>query len=167
MPELAQQVVVVTGVYDPIPLEDADRAIRAIETKSMELVSNSIADLLRLDSSLDLQARAPNGVQSDLSIRGGTFGQTLILFDGFRLSDAQSGHHNLDVPVPLDLIHTVEILKGSGLTLYGSDAVGGVVNFITRPPEATDLRLRTALGNFGVNQESGIFSLLKRGGPNN
>jgi len=161
LPAFSQQVIVVTGTYDPIPLEDADRAIRAMETKSLELVSNSIADLLRLDSSLDLQARSPNGVQSDLSIRGGNFGQTLILLDGLRLNDAQSGHHNMDVPVPLELIHSVEILKGSGSTLYGSDAVGGVVNFITRPPEASEFRLRGAAGNFGANQERGMFSLVE------
>ena len=52
----------------------------------------------------------------------------------------------------------VEILKGSGSTLYGSDAVGGVVNFITHAPERTEFRLRTALGNFGINQQRGELS---------
>ena len=63
-------------------------------------VSNTFADLLKLDSSLDLRQRAPNSIQGDLSIRGGGFGQTLILLDGLRLNDVQSGHHNLDVPGP-------------------------------------------------------------------
>ncbi len=161
VPALAQQVIV-TGVYEPIPLEEADRSLRVIETKSLELVSNSIADLLRLDSSLDLRGRAPDAVQSDLSIRGGSFGQTLVLLDGFRLNDAQSGHHNMDVPVPLDLIQRVEILKGSGSTLYGSDAVGGVVNFITAPPETSEFRVRAGAGNFGVNQQSAIVSLAEK-----
>ena len=113
---------------------------------------------MKLDSSLDLRQRAPNGIQSDLSIRGAGFGQTLILLDGLRLNDVQSGHHNLDIPAPMEAIQRVEILKGSGSTLYGSDAVGGVVNLITHAPERTEVRLRTALGNFGVNQQRGVLS---------
>ncbi len=157
-PPLKVEVVVVTGYFEPIPLEEADRAIRAIDVKKLELVSNTFADFLRLDSSLDLRQRAAGGLQSDLSIRGGSFGQTLILLNGLRLNDAQSGHHNLDVPVPVESIEKVEILKGSGSTRYGSDAVGGVVNFITRTPEASELRLRTAAGNFGVNQQRGVLA---------
>ena len=152
------EVVVVTGYFEPIPLEEADRAVRSIDVRNLELVSNTFADFLRLDSSLDLRQRAAGGLQSDLTIRGGSFGQTLILLDGLRLNDAQSGHHNLDIPVPVESIEKVEILKGSGSTRYGSDAVGGVVNFITRAPEASELRLRVAGGNFGVNQQRGVLA---------
>ncbi|HYI92491.1 MAG TPA: TonB-dependent receptor [Bryobacteraceae bacterium] len=152
------EVVVVTGSYDPVPLEEADRPIRAIDVRNLSLVSNTFADVLKLDSSLDLRQRAPNGIQSDLSIRGAGFGQTLILLDGLRLNDVQSGHHNLDIPAPMEAIQRVEVLKGSGSTLYGSDAVGGVVNLITHAPERTEMRLRTALGNFGVNQQRGVLS---------
>lgn len=150
-----KETVIVTGSYDPIPLEEADRAVRSVDVRELSLVSNTVADLLKLDSSLDLRQRSVNGIQGDLSIRGGSFGQTLILLDGLRLNDVQSGHHNLDLPLPLEAISRVEVLKGSGSTLYGSDAVGGVVNFITRPPERTEMRVRTAVGNFGVNQQRG------------
>jgi iron complex outermembrane receptor protein len=156
------EVIVVTGSYEPIPLEEANRAVRSIDVPALELVSNSFADFLRLDSSLDFRQRAPGGLQSDISIRGGSFGQTLILLNGLRLNDAQSGHHNLDIPVPLESVEKVEILKGSGSTQYGSDAVGGVVNFITRTPEATELRLRTAVGNFGVNQQRGTLAFARK-----
>lgn len=156
--EARRDSVVVTGAYEPIPLEEADRSIRSLDVERLQLVTNTFADLLRLDSSLDLRQRAPNGIQSDLSIRGSTFGQTLVLLDGLRLNDVQSGHHNLDIPVPLESVARIEILKGSGSTLYGSDAVGGVVNFITRAPEASEVRLRAALGNFGVNQQRGTLS---------
>ncbi len=148
--------VVVTGTATEIPLEEADRNIRSIDVESLRPVSNTIADFLKLDSSVDLRQRGTNAIQGDISIRGGSFGQTLVLLDGLRLNDAQSGHHNFNVPVPLESIQQMEILKGSGSTLYGSDAVGGVVNFITRRPEATELRLRGGLGNFGVNQQSAL-----------
>ncbi len=153
--------IVVTGVYSPIPLDEADRAVRVLmEDDASRILSNTPFDLLRLDPSLDVQARSANGVQTDLSIRGSNFGQTLILLDGMRLNDAQSGHHNLDVPVPAYAVGSIEVLKGAGSAFYGSDAIGGVVNFITREPEATEVTLRTAVGNFGVNQQSGSLSLV-------
>ncbi len=158
-----RDVVVVTGVYEPVPLEEADRAVRALPVGAEQrLLAASAADFLRLDPSLDLRSRAPNGVQSDLSIRGGSFGQTLVLLDGLRLNDAQSGHHNLDIPVPLDALARIELLKGTGSAYYGSDAVGGVVNLITREPEAAEFRLRASAGNFGSNAQSGAAGLVWR-----
>lgn len=145
--------MVVTGTYEPVPLEEADRAVRNLPVEDQPLLASTLADLLRLEPSLDLRQRAPGAVQADLSIRGGTFGQTLVLLDGFRLNDAQTGHHNMDVPVPLEALSRIEVLKGSGSTLYGSDAVGGVVQFLTRRPESSEFRLRGAVGNFGVNQQ--------------
>ena len=97
-------------------------------------------------------------MQTDLSIRGANFGQTLVLLNGMRLNDVQSGHHNMDIPVPLDSVSRVEVMLGSGSTLYGSDAGGGVINIITEPPEGLELRLRTAAGNFGINQQRGSIS---------
>lgn len=158
-----QESIIVTGSYEPIPLEEADRSVSLLDVKRLELLSRSFSDILRLDSSLDLRSRAPDGVQGDLSIRGATFGQTLVLLDGLRLNDVQSGHHNLDIPVPLGAVEQIEVLKGSGSTLYGSDAVGGVVNFVTRRPETSEVRLRGALGNWGVNQEAGVASYVRRG----
>jgi iron complex outermembrane receptor protein len=156
-----QETLVVTGVYEPIPLDEADRSVRVLmQNDADKILSATPFDFLRLDPSLDVRGRSPNGVQTDLSIRGSNFGQTLILVDGLRMNDAQSGHHNLDVPVPADALASIEILKGAGSAFYGSDAIGGVVNFITREPEASELRLRAAVGNFGVNQQSGSLILV-------
>ena len=161
-PGIHKESIVVTGTYEPIPLDEADRSISSFSVPELRPVSNSLADFLRLDSSLDLRERAPNLVQGDLSIRGATFGQTLVLLDGLRLNDAQTGHFNLDVPVPLDTMDRVEVLKGSGSTMYGSDAVGGVVNLVTRRPETSELRVRGALGNWGVNQESATAGYVRQ-----
>jgi iron complex outermembrane receptor protein len=151
--EPQKQSVVVTGTPTPVPLDEADRAVSRFEIEPNRLLTNTFADLLRLDASVDLRARAPHGVQTDLSIRGSTFGQTLVLFDGLRINDAQSGHHNLNLPFPLESLEAVEVLRGTGSTLYGADAVGGVVQFLPRKPESSELRLRAALGNFGTNQQ--------------
>jgi iron complex outermembrane receptor protein len=161
VPDKSRYAVVVTGRWEPLPLEEADRAVRAFDVPHLRVVTNTYADLLQLDSSIDLRQRAPDGLQGDVSIRGGTFGQTLILLDGLRLNDVQSAHHNFDLPIPLDSIGAVEILKGSGSTFYGSDAVGGVVNFLTRRPEASEVRLRGALGNFGFNSGRGTIAYVR------
>jgi iron complex outermembrane receptor protein len=139
-------------------LEEIDRAIRVLPARGNGLVLNTLADLLRLDPSLDLLERAPDGVQADLSIRGAGFGQTLVLWNGQRMSDVQSGHHNMDIPVPLDGIARVEVMRGSGSTMYGSDAGGGVINIITEPPDGAEIRLRSAVGSYGINQQRGSLS---------
>jgi iron complex outermembrane receptor protein len=148
------ETVVVTGTYEPLTVGETDRSLSLLSARGAQLVLDTLADLLRLDPSLDLQQRAPNGVQMDLSIRGGSFGQTLVLLNGLRLDDAQSGHHDMDIPVPLDAVSRIEVLQGSGSTMYGSDAVAGVINVIAEPPtDGFEIRLRTAVGSFGTNQQ--------------
>lgn len=148
------QQIVVTGTWTPIPLNEADRSITMLPvTEQTSRLTTAWIDLLRLEPSLDLQQRAPNGVLTDLSIRGSSFGQTLVLLNGLRLNDAQTGHFNMNLPVPLEAVERIEVLKGAGSLFYGSDAVGGVVNVITNVPERRTLRIRTALGSFGAQQQ--------------
>jgi iron complex outermembrane receptor protein len=159
-PVFAQQheSVVVTGSFEPLSLDELDRAVLTLPVRNNTLFLNTLTDLLKLDPSIDLQERAPGGIQADVSIRGANFGQTLVLLNGQRLNDAQSGHHDMDIPVPLDSVERVEILRGSGSTVYGSDASGGVINIITQPPEGLEARLRTAFGSYGINQQRGSIS---------
>lgn len=149
-----RDVIVVTGTFEPVALEELDRSLTVVDASGQrQLLANTLADFLKLDPSVDLRQRGPNLIQADVSIRGGTFGQTLVLLDGLRLNDVQSGHHNLNLPAPLEVFERVEILRGSGSAFHGSDAVGGVVNFISRTPEAPEVVLRGGLGNFGTNQQ--------------
>ena len=119
-----------------MPLSANDRAVVVLDTRQTPLLFNSVEDYLRLDPSVNIQARAGNGVQADISLRGTTFEQTLVLVNGLRVNDPESGHLNLDIPVPLEAISRADVLHGSGSTFYGSDAIGGAINFITaRPPQ--------------------------------
>jgi outer membrane receptor protein involved in Fe transport len=152
-PSVAPQTVIVTGTFEPTPLEESNRVVEALNTHQYPLLYSSFVDYLSQDSSVDLEQRAPGGVQTDLTIRGSTFGQALVLLNGVRINDAQSGHHNMDIPIPLDATSRIEVLHGTGSTFYGADAVGGVVNFITTQPVVTQLRLGAGLGNFGFNQQ--------------
>jgi iron complex outermembrane receptor protein len=148
--------MVVTGTYAPLPVEDVNRDVALVDLREQRPLFRSFADVLKNDSSVDLRQRGPNDIQGDLSIRGGSFSQTLVLLNGLRLNDSQSGHHNLDLPLPLDAMSEVQVLRGSGSTQYGSDAVSGVVNILARPA-GPELRLRGGVGNFGVNQQSAVL----------
>jgi iron complex outermembrane recepter protein len=155
------ETVVVTGTFSPVSLEQIERSISVIETNAPLLYDHWV-DYLETDSSIDLRRRAPNGVQSDMSLRGSSFGQVLILLDGFRMDDAQSGHHDLDLPLPTEALDRIEVLRGVGSAFYGSEAIGGAVNFITSHPTKSELRVRAGVGNFGTNQQGGSLSITSR-----
>jgi iron complex outermembrane receptor protein len=156
-----EENVVVTGSYGAVPLEETDRSVSAVEVGQSPSEYRNWVDALEQDPSLDMQQRAP-GTSSDLSIRGSTFEETLILVNGLRLNDAQTGHNNLDIPFPFESVQRVEVLKGAGSTLYGADAMSGAVNFITRVPEVSEIRLGAGVGNFGTNQQNGALTLVRK-----
>src|ERR1700724_3504668 len=93
-------VIVVTGTFEPAPLEEVNRSVEVIPVLDTAPLHHYWTEALQSDASVDLRQRGQNGIQGDLSIRGSTFGQTLILLDGLRVNDAQTAHHNLDVPIP-------------------------------------------------------------------
>ena len=131
--DLYRQTVVVTAATTPVELGNATRAVQVLSREEMAaLPVYSVADAVRLLTSVDVRARGIRGVQSDFSVRGAGFGQMLVLVDGVRLNDPQSGHHNGDIPVPLDAVERIEVLHGPGSSFFGADAVGGTVNIITR-----------------------------------
>jgi iron complex outermembrane receptor protein len=140
----------VTTTVEPLPFAESDRSVEELLPREMPAGTDSVVDLLRTDPSLNIQARAGEGVQADLSIRGTTFEQSLVLVNGFRVNDPETGHLNLDIPVPLDAITRIDILHGSGSTFYGSDSIGGAVNLITsEPAPGFTLVARSGAGNFG------------------
>lgn len=143
------QSVTVTATVPPIPLSESDRSVETIDTRERSLLVPSAVDFLRQDTSVNVQARAPIGVQADLSIRGTTFEQSLVLIDGLRVNDPETGHLNFDIAVPLDAVSRIEVLHGSGSTFYGSDAIGGAVNLLTVRPDHISLIARTGAGNYG------------------
>lgn len=158
IPKQTEQVIV-TGTYTPVPLDEMDRSVTGIEVNHSVTQFRNPMDVLDSDSSVDVRQRA-SGIQGDLSIRGSSFGQTLVLVNGLRLNDEQTAHNNLDLPFPFPALQRVEILKGSGSTLYGSDALGGTVNFLTGTPVTSEIRFSLAGGNFGTNQENASIALV-------
>lgn len=125
--------IYVTAGRAPITFKEIARSIVVITSEEIKnLPAASLEDLIGSVASVDIRTRGINGVQSDAGIRGGTFEQTLILIDGIKVSDPQTGHHNMNLPVPVSNIERIEILKGHGSRIFGANAFSGVINIITK-----------------------------------
>ncbi len=132
-PPRIRQDVVVTATLAPVPTDSLSRTTTVVTRDEIdELGLDSVIDALRLVPGVDARARGPRGVQTDFSIRGATFGQNLVLADGQRLNDSQSGHHNGEIPLPAVAIDRIEIVSGAGSASHGADALGGTINVISR-----------------------------------
>jgi iron complex outermembrane receptor protein len=152
----ASTTVVVLGSPEPVTEAESSRVVTVIDTKAHPLTVPTIEDYLRTDSAAFIEQRGGGGVQADVSLRGGTFEQTLVLLNGLRINDAQTSHHNLDLPVPLEALKTIDVLHGTGSTLYGADAMSGVVDFITATPTRNSLSVRAGGGSYGENEQAAI-----------
>jgi iron complex outermembrane receptor protein len=156
------ETMVVLGSPVPVPLAESPSSVVVLPVEDQTLTLESSQDLLRQDASVVLEERGTGGGQADIVLRGGSFEQTLVLLNGFRINDSQAAHHNLDLPVPFDAMDSIEVLHGAGSTLHGVDALSGVVDFLTAAPSASSLRLRTGGGSFGGNEESLLAALARK-----
>lgn len=126
--------------------------------------ARSVADVVGWGLGVDLMPRS--AAQADLAIRGSSFEQVVVLVDGVRVSDDQTGHFDLDLAVPLALVERVEVLRGSGSAIYGPDAVGGVVNIVTRGGATAGAGLGgTASGRGGSFGTAGLSGTVHLGAP--
>lgn len=152
--------VVVTSSRIPTALSNTMRALTVLNREMISVSgAQSVEDLLENAAGIDVQSRGPLGVQSDISIRGAGFEQTLILIDGVKLSDPQTAHHNMDLPVSLNDIEQIEILRGGGSKLYGPNAFGGVINIITRKILIPETRIQISGGSHSLYEGSAALSL--------
>lgn len=127
------------------------RQLLLIQQEQLELVSSrSIPDLLDHIPGVDIRTRGQKGIQSDLSIQGGTFDQSLVLLNGIDMSDPQTGHFSLNLPVASSHIHRLEILKGPASRKYGLNAYSGAVNVVTRPADSLSLQAAAAYGQWNT-----------------
>ena len=115
--------------------------LRIISTIDSEMISKvpvvSINELLEQLPGIDIRQRGGNGIQADMSMRGGTFDQVLVLLNGVNISDAQTGHHNLDLPIDLNTVERIEVLQGTNMQQFGLSAFSGAINIITNTKNST------------------------------
>ena len=140
---------------------EAYRLITQVSQAEIEaLPIQTVADILQYLPGVDVRTRGANGAQADISMRGGTFDQVLVLLNGVPLSDFHTGHYALNIPVSTEMIERVEVLQGTSANLHG--AFSGAINIVTKttPPQPSpqgrehDLALKLTAGMNGlVNPE--------------
>ncbi len=134
-----------------LPFSKQSRNISLISKRQIETApARSLAEVLSFVPGVDVRQRGVSGVQSDISIRGGSFEQTLMLLNGIKLSDPQTGHHMMNIPVPLVNIDRVEVLKGPASRVFGQNAYAGAINVITELSDKSYARVQGYAGDFGM-----------------
>lgn len=133
---------------------ETGRNITIISSETIsKLPIHSLDELLKYIPGMEVQSRGPQGSQSDISMRGGTYQQVLVVLDGLRLNDPNTGHFSAYIPIAPEQIDRIEVLKGASAAIYGSDAVGGVINIITKTYNADrQTNQKTVKATVGVGQ---------------
>jgi vitamin B12 transporter len=125
--------VTVTATLKSQTASSSGRSITVISGQQFNrLPVQSIDELLKFVPGVEVQQRGPAGSQADIVIRGGTFQQVLVILDGLRLNDPNTGHFSSYIPIAPAEIDHIEVLKGAASAMYGSEAVGGVIHIITK-----------------------------------
>lgn len=104
-----------------------------------KLPARTLNEVLSQLNGVDLRQRGPFGAQADIGIDGGSFDQTLVLINGVKVSDPQTGHHSLNLPIPLEAIERIEVLRGPASRMYGVNALTGSINIVTRAISTTQI----------------------------
>jgi iron complex outermembrane receptor protein len=134
-----------------IPFSKQSRNITVVDKFQLETApARSLAEVLAFVPGVDVRQRGVTGVQADIGIRGGSFEQTLMLLNGIKLSDPQTGHHMMNIPVPMVNIDRVEVLKGPASRIFGQNAYAGAINVITQLSEERFARVQGYMGDFGM-----------------
>ena len=141
--------VMVQGKFLSLPLKKVNENITVISKKELEnSPSKSIEEVLAQFTGMDIRKRGGNGVQADISVRGSSFEQVLILVNGIRINDSQTGHNSMNIPFDLASVEKIEIVKGSAARRFGQNAYAGVINIITKPSSDENIVFTASGGDF-------------------
>ncbi|MFO7529587.1 MAG: TonB-dependent receptor [Marinobacter sp.] len=123
--------IIVTATRTEQAVEDVSASVEVIDREKIESYSgNSVSEILEAATGVDVAER---GNETRISLRGMNKEHTLILVDGLRRTDKASG--NVITNIQVEDIERIEIVRGPMSALYGSDAMGGVINIITSKPQ--------------------------------
>ncbi len=147
-----------------LPFSDQSRSVQILTRDQLAAMPvHTVAEALQSITGVDIRQRGPMGVQADIHVRGGGFDQVLVLLNGIRLSDPQTGHHLLNVPVDWASIERIEVLKGPGARIYGQNAFACAINIVTAVPGDRQVRAGVSAGDFGFRHgEIGLALPVKK-----
>ncbi len=154
--------VIVSSPRIELSMGQQSRSVTTITAKEIaESGANTLIDVLSDVAGIELRSRGAQDVQSDIYIRGGGFDQVLLLIDGIKVDNPQTGHHTLNAILPIEMIERVEILKGAAGRVYGQNAFSGAINIVTETPSTEDLKVTLSGGSFDY-QKAALFATDQR-----
>lgn len=148
----------VSGKRAPGIYQETGRQIAVISREQIEkLPAQSIQGLLRTALGVDIRERGPLGMQADISMRGGSFDQVMVLLNGINVTDPQTGHYGLNLPVDLASVERIEILRGPAARVHGPNAFDGAINFVTKSGSENKVSAQLTAGDHGLyNLHAGL-----------
>ena len=156
--ELAE--VTVSGTMAPLTQLQSARIVSVLSRQDIEQAAvQSINDLFKLVTGVDVRQRGGFGIQTDISIDGGTFDQVTLLLNGIDIGNPQTGHLSADFPVSISDIERIEVLEGAASRVYGGQSFGGAINIVTRHDVGRNIELSAQGGSFGTAEGEARFSL--------
>ena len=157
------EAIAVTGSRAPMTLGTSARIVTVLDSLSVaNIPAQTVNDLLKYAVGVDVRQRGVMGMQTDISVRGGTFDQIAILLNGINISDPQTGHNAADFPVGTEDIDHIEILEGPAARVYGTSSLVGAINIITRKADSNAVKVRFGGGSY-MSFDAGASVALRKG----
>ncbi|WP_312395922.1 TonB-dependent receptor domain-containing protein [Chryseobacterium sp.] len=155
------ETIEIQGKFISTPYKSANQNITVITKEEIaNSPAKSIDEMLQQVAGMDVRRRGANGVQSDVAFRGSSFEQVLLLINGIRMNDSQTGHNSLNIPVDLEDVERIEVIKGPAARRFGQNAYAGAINIITKIDQGKKVKISAEAGDyetygFGMNANLG------------
>ena len=154
-----EEVTVVSSPRIELELFESSKTVQVVSKEEIiNSPANNVAELLQQVAGIDIRRRGTSGMQADLYIRGGGFDQTLLLIDGIKVEDPQTGHHTMNMALPIEVIERIEIIKGSASRIYGQNAFTGAINIITSKVAEDIVSIKLEAGSYEQQNASVTIS---------
>ena len=151
IPSTTVNEILITGRGNPMDYFKRNQSMTLLRPdKLVSLPARSLSEALSYTSGVDVRQRGLNGMQADIGIRGGSFEQTLILVNGFKMVDPQTGHHGMNIPLTINAVNQVEIFKGPATHMFGQSSLSGAVNFVSLLSSQASVKAQLYAGSFGT-----------------
>ena len=159
--------ITVTATRVPVALHSSARIVTLLDSLTIASApAETVNDLLKYALGVDVRQRGAMGMQTDISIRGGTCDQVAVLLDGINITDPQTGHNSFDFPVNISDIERIEVLEGPAARVYGTSSLLGAVNIVTRKPTGNAATASVEGGSFRTFGSTASVEVRHRGGFN-
>src|SRR5690554_7756178 len=152
---LSIQEIIISENRFSTPISEQNRNVYVIGKEQIQkLPARTIQEILQYANGIDLRQRGPFGSQADISVDGGSFEQTVVLLNGVKIIDAQTAHNMLNLPIPIEAIERIEVVRGPAARVYGINSLTGAINIITTKPTKSGVLASTYVGsNFEKDKE--------------